>query len=381
MRFSGVKNDPNQRIYLDHNAQTPLFPTVKEALVDLLDIQANPSSVHFLGQKVRGIVEKSRYAIAKRYDLLSQKIIFTSGATEACNFLIKGYRDGPILITSVEHDAVWEAFSYRSEKKATPFTVAPVDHQGMIDLNMMEDWLKSNAVKGRPLIGVIALHNETGVVAPIADLRRVCDRYGARLFGDTSQAIGKGCVDCSLLDAFVISGHKIGAPAGIGAMVFGGDWPSSIEPLIHGGGHRGGAFNTYGAAVLSMAMEACEQVPWDTIDHWRLLLEKRIHEKCPDAIIFGSGTMRGPNTINLTMPGVKNTVQLMQFDLCGIALSAGSACSSGKVSSSRTLKAMGVQEAIAQEAIRVSLGWNTTQEDIDYFIQCWENIYDHAHLS
>ena len=382
------KENNMRSIYLDHNAHTPVHLSVRDDLLACLDLVGNPSSIHRFGRQVRGVVEESRYNLATFYNLLPEQVIFTSGATEACNLVIKSY-PGPVLISSGEHDAVRRAFDERNPKHpCSEKMVCPIDHHGQVDLNIVEAWLKEHCDK-EPLVSVIAVHNETGVIAPINALHQLCQLYAGRLFCDTTQAIGKMTADTipldfELLDGFVISGQKIGGVTGVGALCLRGKWPF-LHPLIHGGGQergmRGGSINTMGAIILAKAVIAHHQVPWGKINGWRQDIETFIKKKAPQATIVGEGAPRCANTINVTMPGVGNTMQLMHFDLAGIAVSAGAACSSGKINASKTLMSMGFNDVLSKEAIRVSLGWTTTQEEVNDFITCWETIYDTLHLS
>jgi cysteine desulfurase len=355
-------------IYLDHNASTRLRREVKETMIKLMDHVGNASSIHGYGRTYRQHLEASRQKIADFMGVKSSQVIFTSGATEANNLALKGF-NGQVIVSAIEHDSVLLA-------RPDAF-ICSVDAQGLIQLNHLEDLLKKASKPA--LVAIMAANNETGVIQPLEAIHTLCRHYDAWFHCDAVQSIGKIKQSWSRLSGTMIalSAHKIGGPSGVGALII--DEKLPLSPLIQGGGqersYRAGSENALGIVGFGTALEACHQDDWATISHYRDFLEMSIRQIAPEVAIFGNSVARLPNTTNLTMPGVSSAIQLMNFDLAGIAVSAGSACSSGKVKSSHVLKAMNVQKADAESSIRISLGWSTKQEEIHRFITVWQEIY------
>jgi len=355
-------------IYLDYNATAPLRPKVQETIRQALEIVGNPSSVHRYGRLIRQRIELSRQIIANHFEIPSQQIIFTSGATEANNLILKGFK-GPVIVSAVEHDSVRLA-------REDAF-ICPVDSQGTINLIALDQLLQ--AQKQPCLVSLMWANNETGVIQPLAEATAIARRHGALVHCDLVQAVGKTILTWATLniDYATFSGHKIGAPAGSGAILFHPKAP--LFPLLKGGGQekyfRPGTENILGILGLGAAISICSHDDWQLISDLRDTMEKSLLASCPETTIFGYATARLPNTSNLTMPGVKSDTQIMNFDLQGIAVSAGAACSSGKVQTSPVLLAMGVPEKQAKTAIRISLAPTTQSHEIEVFIAAWKDLY------
>jgi|TARA_B110000914_G_scaffold135293_1_gene118307 cysteine desulfurase len=336
-----------QRIYLDHNASTPLRKEAKDAMLAVIDEFGNPSSIHLEGRKAKGIVERARAQIARAIGASNAKIIFTSSATEACALALKGKK---LLGSEVEHEAVLSWISTTLETNLDGLVTVENPSQSALQL----------------------ANSETGI---IQDLPK---NLAA---SDLTQAFGKIPLAFSWLGIGlgIISGHKIGGPKGIGALVISDNL--DVEPLIIGGGQeqgiRAGTENVIAIAGFGAAAEASSKDLnsglWDEVSRIRDKLEDFIETETDDTIIIGKTVNRLPNTSCFSVPGWKSEVQVMQMDLAGFSISAGSACSSGKVRKSKVLKAMGHSEEVNKSAVRVSLGLQTNIEDIEKFFYSWNS--------
>lgn len=353
-------------IYLDYNATTPIIPHARFAMIEAFDYLGNPSSVHAHGRKARKFLENSREQLADYFSVPARNVIFTSGATEANNMIVKGF-DGPIFASAVEHDSVLNI------RKDT--TIIPVDGNGIVDLDTLKTLL--SAASSPALVCIIAVNNETGVIQPIDEILKICSGYNAHLHVDAAQAVGKTPLSWNYLSSFTISAHKFGGPKGIGALVINGSL--HMNTLIAGGGQerslRAGTENIIGAIGMGATLTA-PQFNWETLRPLQQHLEKNLLKICPDAIIFAKNEQRVSNTTAIAMPGVLSEVQLMHFDLNEISVSSGAACSSGKVKTSHVLKAMGTCDELSKCALRISYGWNTTVEDINQCITVWASLFD-----
>jgi cysteine desulfurase len=358
--------------YLDYNASAPVKPAVIEAMTLALGRIGNPSSVHGFGRAARRALEQARASVAALVGATPDAVLFTSGGTEANNQVLAGV-PGPRLVSAVEHASVLEA-----APDAEPL---PVDIQGRVDLDQLADRL---ATVRPAVVSVMLANNETGVVQPVAKVAALARRQGALVHCDAVQAAGKIGVDLGALgvDFLTLSAHKLGGPQGVGALVLG----SGIEPrpLLRGGGQerrwRPGTENLPGIVGFG---RACELALEDRDFARRTAglrdrLEAEIRAAASGALIHGAGAPRLPNTSCLGMPGVSNQTQLIALDLEGVAVSTGSACSSGKVGPSHVLAAMGIEATAAASAIRVSLGWASTDDDVDRFIAAWIRLYAKA---
>lgn len=353
-------------VYLDYNATAPIRPEAASAMTLALDLCGNASSVHRFGRLARRAVEDAREAIASAVDASAAEIVFASGGTEANNLALRG-TDRPVIISAIEHDSVRAA---RDEAD-----LIRVDRDGLVELQHLEELLA--AADGPALVSVMVANNETGVVQPIAEVVTLARRYGALVHCDAVQALGKIPLSFAALDVDMmsVSAHKLGGPQGVGALILrdGVD----VTPLLRGGGQersrRAGTENVAGIAGFGAAASLSEQAvaSASALEALRDDIEARVRAAVPDAVIYGADAPRLPNTSCIGLPGVSNEVQVMALDLAGVAISAGAACSSGKLTPSHVLQAMGAGDDAAASAIRVSLGWQTSAADCDRFIEVW----------
>ncbi|MBT3917390.1 MAG: cysteine desulfurase [Rhodospirillaceae bacterium] len=360
--------------YFDHNATAPVTAEVADAIAGAIALPGNASSVHTAGRQARQLVEQAREHIALLIGASPAQIVFTSGGTEANNLVLRGTECDHILASAVEHDSVLVA--------ADNIEQMPVDGDGVINLAALA--AKLAEMDGQALVSVMLANNETGVIQPVAEISRLAKEHGALVHTDAIQALGKVKVDWTELavDFMSLSAHKIGGPQGAGVLVVNEAVP--LQSLIKGGGQersrRAGTENVPGivgfGAAANLAAENIDKA--NEIKILRDHLESKIKSMAPDAVVFGERVDRLPNTICLSMPNVSSETQVMKFDLTGIMVSAGSACSSGRVQASHVLKAMGVGEEVASTAIRVSLGDSNTKEEVDYFVSQWREIYVRA---
>lgn len=355
-------------VYLDHNATTPLRPEAIAAMRDAAGFAGNPSSVHRAGRAQRQRLEQARAAVARGIGLAETgTLIFTSGGTEANALALAGTGRPRLFRSAIEHDSVRQAREDSVE--------IPVRPDGMVDLAGLAGLL---AACSRPaLVSVMAANNETGVVQPIAEIARIAHAAGALVHCDAVQAIGKIGFDMGLLglDLVSLSAHKLGGPPGVGALAVAPGL--DLAPLQRGGGQerglRAGTENVPGIAGFAAALEAaCMALPdFQELAGLRDEMERRLLTIEPGALRFGADTARLPNTSCIALPGIGSEVQVMALDLAGIGVSAGAACSSGKVRPSHVLSAMGVESALARQAIRISLGRDTVEADIDALVAAW----------
>ncbi len=369
------------RIYLDYNAGAPLRPQARAAMIEALEAVGNPSSVHAEGRAARGRIETARRQVAALVGGAAERVIFTSGGTEAnATVLSPRQRVGAgelrldaLLISATEHPSVLSGGRFAADAVHR----IDVDDEGVIRLDLLEERLAALATEGkRALVSVMLANNETGTIQPVADVALVARRFGALVHTDAIQAAGRIPVDIAALgaDFLTLSAHKLGGPQGAGAIVLGGDLVSPL-PLITGGGQekfaRAGTENVaaiagFGAAA---AMARAELSRADTWCGWRDRLAA-----LPGAVLVAGGASRLPQTAALALDGQKAETLVIAFDLEGVAISAGSACSSGKVRVSHVMQAMRLADRRAQSVIRLSFGWETSQEDIDRFSDIWGRV-------
>lgn len=353
--------------YLDHNATSPLRPAAFDAMVEALRAGGNPSSVHRTGRAARARLDRARRQVAELVGALPSEIVFTSGGTEANNIALAGCGCRRVVVSAVEHDSVLKA--------AVGAKIVPVDGDGVVDLAALERILTPS--REPALVSVMFANNETGTLQPIADVVRIARSVGALVHCDAVQGAGKVPVDLHGLgvDYLTLSGHKLGGPAGVGALAVRSGAPLVTDRI--GGGQeanrRAGTENVAGIAGFGAAAEEARGGLATT--ELRDRLEAALLKIAPGAQVFGAGARRLPNTTAISMPGVKAETQVMALDLAGVCVSAGAACSSGKVTRSAVLLAMGVDPAVAETAIRISLGWTTTVEDIERLISAWRDLY------
>ena len=351
--------------YLDANASEPVRPAARAAVLAALDVAGNPASVHGAGRAARRLLETAREQVAACFGASAAGVVFTSGGTEADALAIHGLGAGRRLIVgATEHDAVRAAVLMAAGGAA----ILPVDRDGVADLDALARLLAPGAQDARPaLVCLMLANNETGVLHPVAAAAALCRAHGARLHVDAVQAAGRVAIDLRALgaDSMAISGHKLGGPQGAGALLLAGDL--ALAPLLGGGGQERGRRGGTPAlpAIAGMAAAAAEAVA-ALGDQDRLAeLRDRIEAAAlgAGAVVMGAGAGRLGNTTCLALAGVRADTQVIALDMAGFQVSAGAACSSGKVAVSHVLAAMGMG-ALAGAAVRVSLPWNVSAEDV-----------------
>jgi cysteine desulfurase len=358
--------------YLDWNATTPLRPEAASAMLEASSRWGNPSSVHRRGQVAREIVERARGTVAALLGNIDPTgVVFVSGGTEANHLAVLGTGRDRVLVSAVEHDSVRHA--------APTAETIPVDGCGLVVLEALDRLL---AADPRPaLVSVMFANNETGVIQPVAEIAAIAHKHGAIFHCDAVQAAGKLALCAGALDADLVtlSAHKLGGPPGVGALVATGGL--DLAPQFRGGGqergHRAGTENLPGIAgfAAAAAAAAAEIGVYKRVASLRDGLENAVAAVVPEAVVIGAAAPRLPNTSAIAMPGVAAEIQVIALDLDGVMVSAGAACSSGKVGPSHVLAAMGVAPALAAATIRVSLGWSSSEIDIAHFLRAWTALY------
>lgn len=355
-------------IYLDYNATAPLRPQVRQAMAACYETPYNPSSVHAAGRAAKRLLEEAREGIAQHIGCFAHEIIFTASGTEANNMALRGCGERPLLVGATEHSSV------RVCAERLGGDVLPVGSQGLPDLDILEARLRA---LGRPaLVSVMLANNETGVVHPVRELAALAHRYDALVHCDAVQMCGKGAVDMGLLgvDLLTVSAHKMGGPIGAAALAVRGDL--ALKPLLYGGnqelGRRAGTENIAAISGFAKALELAAQDDWMAeVQAGFEALKARLRRHVPSVIVAGDQAPRLGHVLCLMTPGIRSETQLMHLDLAGICVSAGSACSSGRIAPSHVLMAMGYSEAVAGTALRVSAGWNTQPEELERFGDSW----------
>lgn len=369
-----------ERAYFDWNATAPLREEARFAMNEALAVTGNASSVHAEGRTVRRLVEEARAHVANLVGAKAKNVTFTSGATESNMMALtpalelggcKTLRDR-LFVSAIEHPSVRSGGRFAAEDVEE----LPVTDDGVVDLVALKRALKKAE---RPLVSVMLANNETGVIQPIAEIAEIVHEEQGVLHVDAVQ--GPGRVDCNIAtlgaDLMSISSHKLGGPQGAGALIGSGDI-DIVDPLIKGGGQergqRAGTENVAAIVGFGAASVAAKKLEIDRVVQLRDRLETGIMTTAPNAVIFGGSSPRLPNTTLFAVPGMKAETAIIAFDLNGIAVSSGSACASGKVQASHVLAAMGVEPALARGAVRVSLGWSTTEEGVDKFLKTWNML-------
>ena len=360
-----------KRTYLDYNATAPTHPDVIEAVTNAMQSPHNASSVHSFGREGRKLVENTREILSNMIGAPAAQIIFNSGATEGNNTVINHFKDERILVSAIEHPAVLEATSNLEKIPVTP--------DGVIDLNALEELLKTEKTG---LVSVMLINNETGAIQPIAEASALAHKHGALFHCDAVQAIGRIPVNMTELgiDFLTLSAHKFGGPQGVGALALGlcGETPT----LLHGGGQeksaRAGTENVAGIHGMGIAAK----LAFDNMEKYQTqtaILQKTLEDKLIEyqgVKIYSQDTPRASNTTLFSLEGASSETMMMAFDLDGIAISNGSACSSGKVEPSHVLKAMGASDQEASSALRISTGWDSSLQDIETALKSWDKIYN-----
>jgi len=368
------------RVYLDWNATAPLRKGAHDAMCDALGLTGNASSVHAEGRVARRLVEEARARVADLVGAEARNVTFTSGATEANMMALtaaleiggrKALRDH-LFVSAIEHPSVRSGGRFA----AGHIDELPATSDGVVDLDALRNALKKSE---RPLVSIMLANNETGVIQPIAQIADVVHAASGVLHVDAVQ--GPGRIDCNVTalgaDLISVSSHKLGGPQGAGALISRADIHIA-EPLIKGGGqergHRAGTENVAAIVGFGAACEAAKEIETDRMAVLRDRLEEGITSATPSTVVFGKTAPRLPNTTLFAVPGLRAETAIIAFDLNGVAVSSGAACSSGKVQASSVLAAMGVDPALARGAVRVSLGWSTSEAEIDQFLKTWKTL-------
>jgi cysteine desulfurase len=361
------------RVYLDWNATAPLRKQARSAVLAALDLVGNPSSPHGEGRRARAIVEDARETVAALVGAGPAEVVFTSGGTEANNaVLARGWET--ICHAGIEHDSV----RVPARNSGARVVELPVDARGMVRSAALEAGTQPSGPG--TLLSLQMANNETGVLQPVAEAAALARARGLAVHTDAVQAAGRIPVDFRALgvDYLSLSAHKLGGPKGIGALVI--REGAALPPFIAGGGQerrrRAGTENVPAIAGFGAAARAAgrELAAMDRVRALRDRIEAEIRKLTPAAQVVGAGTRRLPNTTSIALPGASAETLVIALDLAGIAVSAGAACSSGKVGASHVLKAMGVEPALARAAIRVSLGWGSSERDVAAFVEAWSDL-------
>lgn len=369
------------RVYLDWNATTPLRPEAMAAMAAAWNLPGNPSSVHAEGRQARRLVEDARAAVAAAVGALPRNVTFTSGGTEANALALtpglrrpSGLPVQRLLVSAIEHASVLAGGRFPAHAIGT----VGVSGSGLLHLDRLRDHLADGPAA---LVSVMLANNETGAVQPIAEVAEIVHAAGGLLHVDAVQGIGKIPFEINPLgaDLTTVSAHKIGGPKGVGAVVL-AEGVQGLEPLLRGGGqelgHRAGTENVAGiagfGAAVKAAMAALESDS-GRVEGLRNRLESGLRQT-RGVLVFSDDAPRLPNTTLFTVPGLKAETAVIGFDLAGIAVSSGSACSSGKVQPSHVLEAMGFARNLAQGAVRLSLGWSTSDADVDRCLEAWRKL-------
>lgn len=370
-----------KRIYLDYNATVPILKDVKNSLFHCMDIgPLNPSSIHYFGRKGKDIIDGAKSNIKNLINANNKEIVFTSSATEAINLLFSNFDN--TIVSSIEHLAVLSSSNTNQ--------VIPVDKNGLIDLDYLELYLKKNVKKkNQILVSVMWVNNETGVVQPINEVVRIAKKYDCLVHSDAAQALGKIKINLeeTELDFLTLSGHKIGAPTGIGALVYNNKL--SLKPQILGGGQekglRAGTENILGIMGFSEAAKLLmnrSKIDCYKVQFLRDYFTNKVKSNSPKTIIFGESANRVANTLLMAHPKIPGDLALMKLDLESFSVSSGSACSSGKISKSHVINAMGYKK-LASNAVRFSFPPNDyilnsesliTVKELDRLADCWSNL-------
>jgi cysteine desulfurase len=369
-----------ERAYFDWNATAPLRDEAREAATAALALTGNASSVHAEGRAARRLVEEARERVAGLVGAEARNVTFTSGATEANMLALTpaievGGRKEPrdrLLISAIEHPSVRSGGRFAADQVEE----LPVSARGLVDLDALKRALGRCE---RPLVSVMLANNETGVIQPIAEIADIVHAAFGVLHVDAVQAIGR--IPCDIValgaDLLSLSSHKLGGPQGAGALIRRGEIHIT-DSLIKGGGQergqRAGTENVAAIAGFGAAAAAAKAIDGARMAALRAWVEAGIKAVAPQAVFFGADAPRLPNTSLFTVPGLKAETAIIAFDLNGIAVSSGSACSSGKVQASHVLAAMGVEPEFARGAVRISLGWNTNEADIERLLNAWNTV-------
>lgn len=387
-------HDLPRRSYLDYNASAPVRPQVRQAVWEALKLTGNPSSVHLHGQRSRKLLELAREQVAALACAQSDQVIFTSGGTEANHLAVRGLPASRLLVSAIEHPSLLAAAELAASSISGKAQLIPATKEGVVDLAALEAMIAAATCGGNGcnppagndqrhpvLISVMLVNNETGIIQPLDEIVKLARPLGCWVHCDAVQAAGRLPLDINRLDldALTVSAHKLGGPKGCGALIVRSGLP--LHPLLSGGSQehkfRAGSENLPGIIGFGSAAQS-----WlDDINHQDNLaelcceLEAGVKSITPEAIIVGSDSKRVAGTSCIVCPGKTSDFQVMALDLAGVAVSAGSACSSGVVRPSPVLEAMGFPSELAGSAIRVSMGWNSTRDDVVHFLSAWSALW------
>ena len=372
-----------KRVYFDWNATAPLRAEARVAAMRALDGAANASSVHREGRAARQLIERAREQVATLAGARPEGVTFTSGATEANILALTPFLEvvgqklprDRLFISAIEHPSVLSGGRFAPQAVET----LPVTADGVIDLAALAAALGKAE---RPLVSIMLANNETGVIQPIAAIAEIVHLANGLLHVDAVQ--GAGRIDCDIMalgaDLMSLSAHKLGGPQGVGALIRRDGIHIGASLLTGGGQERGLRAGTENVAGIAGFGAACaiaastRQMDADRMTRLRDQFEAELIAVVPQAVIFGANAARLPNTTLVAVPGIKAETAIISFDLNGIAVSSGAACSSGKIQASGVLDAMAVEPALARGAVRVSLGWSTTEADVDKLLNAWKHV-------
>jgi len=384
-----------QRCYFDHNASSPLRPQSREAMLAALALDGNASSVHAEGRTARAMIEDAREKVAHLTGAHAAQVVFTSGGTES-NVLalapgwlskLRGFdaSRARLFTSAIEHPSVFQGGGFPSDR----ITRLPVMPDGVVDLEAAEAAISEHAADNAApfMVSVMSANNETGAIQPVSALGEIVRAAGGVLHCDAVQSAGRVPLDVAALgaDLLSVSAHKFGGPKGAGALIVARDELHDPAPVMHGGGQERGrragteniaAIAGFGAAAEAVMKELESGAGVGAVDRLRDRLEQELRTIAPDAWVAADRAPRLPNTTCVAVPGLHGETLVIAMDLEGIAVSAGSACSSGKVERSHVLDAMGMDNETASGAIRISLGWNSSEAEIDRFLSAWQAIYE-----
>jgi cysteine desulfurase len=383
--------------YLDHAATTPMLPAAVDLMAELLGQVGNASSLHASGRRARRIVEESRETVAAALGARPSEVLFTSGGTESDNLSVKGLfwarraadaARTKVLVSAVEHHAVLDAAVWLAEHDGAELEVVPVDGRGRIEPDALRAALETGPTDAA-LVSVMWANNEVGTVAPIAELVRVAAEYGVPLHTDSVQAVGVLPVDfaASGAAALTVTGHKLGGPVGVGALLLGRD--VDCTPILHGGGQerdvRSGTLDVPAVAAFALAVETAVKEQAERAERLRGLrddLVRRVLAEVPDAQLNGDGSLdperRLPGNAHFSFPGCEGDALLMLLDAHGVECSTGSACSAGVARPSHVLLAMGHDEERARASLRFSLGHSSEPADVDALVAAIGSVVERA---
>jgi len=364
-----------ERTYLDWNATAPLRSEARAAMLAALDLVGNPSSPHAEGRRARAVVEDARESVARLVGARPSEVVFTSGGTEANNAVLAG-NWATVHVADIEHDSVLAP----ARASGARIVALPVSDTGVVLADRVAQLMQGAREVSPALLSLQLANNETGVLQPVAKIAGLAREQGFFVHSDAVQAAGRVPIDMAALgvDFLTLSAHKIGGPKGIGALVVRDG--ATLPAFVCGGGQerrrRAGTEAVAAIAGFGAAAQAAQRdlAGMARVEALRAKLEAEVLEIAPDTVIVAAEADRLPNTSNIARPGTAAETLVIALDLAGVAVSAGAACSSGKVGASHVLEAMGVAPGVARAAIRVSLGWNSTEADVAAFVQAWAHV-------